>query len=225
MRSLFSRSRSKFVMRVLFVNVLAVSMLAGCAQTKSDNPYAADYAEAIANTESEYQKGILEDGVITAEEMRDAQQQTITCLKTAGISAKYSDDSGSGIFSLEYESSSEADSVNDQEIVMGCTKQWIDDIEPLYYSQVTNPQNEDFDSLIAACLVRKEIAPAGFSGKDYKKLMEDNSKSVTVSEEELADGTYMEELSEMTGQESIQIPGGKTLDEPDAVLCMMNPQK
>jgi hypothetical protein len=41
-------------------------------------------------------------------------------------------------------------------------------IEPLYTDEVINPHKQNIFALTAACLVRKGVAPKGYTGEQYE---------------------------------------------------------
>ncbi|PWC05706.1 hypothetical protein DCE94_05510 [Agromyces badenianii] len=42
-------------------------------------------------------------------------------------------------------------------------------IEPLYGSVTLNPDNEDYQQIIAECLVRKDVVDAGYTKSDFMR--------------------------------------------------------
>lgn len=48
-----------------------------------------------------------------------------------------------------------------------CQKQTAGTVELIFTGMKKNPQNEDITEVMAACLVRSKLAPAGYSGADY----------------------------------------------------------
>lgn len=195
------------------VLVTAALVVASCSTDKTEEaPYAAEYAAAMAGTTSDYVKAMLEDGEITAAEIKDAQGQFISCLATAGIQGSY-DDTGFGYDSLAIS----GELTPEQEDSEGkCYYLWLGDAAELFYKQVINPNNEDFDFLVAQCLVRKNLAPVGFTGKDLKELYDAQTTTETMGPGE--------ELT-FTEQFEIFLPNGISLASPEASVCSSNPTR
>jgi len=102
--------------------------------------------------------------------------------------------------------------------VLACLDRWVGGIDWLYRAAVENPDNEDWNVLVAACLVRNGLAPKGFTGDDLAKLERQRSTevSVTAGEEPVI-------LSEPANTNP-PIPGtGVLLDSVETGSCMTDP--
>ncbi|XBH20715.1 hypothetical protein V5R04_10805 [Jonesiaceae bacterium BS-20] len=186
-------------------------VLASCSVDQLEEaPYAAEYAAALAGTNSDYVKAMLEDGEVTVAEIKDAQGQFISCLADAGIEGFFAD-TGFGYDNLTIAGEL---TIEQEDSETECYIQWLGDAEGLFHSQVINPNNEDFDSLVAQCLVRKNLVPVGFTGKDFKELLEASTTAEILG---AGEKVVFSETSE------IILPGGISLEDPDASLCTMNP--
>lgn len=199
------------------VGVLLSSMalvgLTACTVSMPDaNPYAEEISRALDNASSDYVREILSDGQITAAEARDSQKQNVACLSDAGISAEYID-SGAGYESLV---TVDAQGATADSAMSSCHKKWVGEIESIYVSQISNPQNKDFDALIAACLVAKKLVPEGFTGADFRELIAQTSLESSSS----AEGSV---AVDVTGD--IILPGGESMSNPQAVMCQVNPSQ
>jgi len=163
---------------------VAVSvLLAGCSPAaQQPGPYAAEYAQAIQEAKSDYVRQILQSGHITAADMKDAEQHVIKCTADVGFVVTYNTDQwGIDRYTLTYydddpPTSAQMAAIND------CVDQWMGPIDQLYQKQYANPNNQDWNGLVAACLVRKSVAPAGFTGRDYADLIAQNSQTISSGE-------------------------------------------
>jgi len=193
-------------------------VLAGCSTTaQPSGPYAAEYAAAIQAAKSDYVRQILQSGHITTADMKDTEQHVVTCMKAAGIGASYVTDEW-GIDGLQI-----VGALNSaQELAQKqCSEQWMGPIAALYINQYTNPNNEDWNGLIAACLVRKGLVPAGFTGQDYASLVNQygtrmDSSTMTPDENGIITQT-------MAPSPPMALPGGVTLSDPAALACTVVP--
>lgn len=180
-------------------------------------PYAAEFAEALAETDSDYVRAILEDGEITAAEIKDAQGQVESCLAKAGIYGVY-ESNGFGVEGL----TTTGELSNSQWQAMGdCQEHWIGGADYIYDNQVVNPNNEDFDSLVAQCFVHNDLVPLGFTGKDYAELTNINSADVTFSPEDYDKIRHDVEID----YQEVFLPGGVSLDSYEAGVCAANPSR
>jgi len=199
---------------------VAVITLAGCsASPQSVNPYAAQFAQAAEDAQSDYVRSILAKGTISASDLKDAEQHDVACLAGAGIDASYKTNEW-GIDQLTVVSAKgeTSDEMADQ---ANCDAQWMGPILTLYTQQYTNPDNQDWNGLVAACLVRKGLAPSGFTGQDYANLIGQNgtpfdSSSMTPDSNGIINITA-------TAPATIVIPGGGSLSDPTAVACTVVP--
>lgn len=210
-------SKSAAVKGGLSVIASAVTLLAlvACAANPSAEPYDDEIARAADTAQSDYVRQILSDGQITAAEVRDSQKQNLACLNNAGISAQYVDN-GAGYSNLETVGEMGAAELD---TMAECSARWVGQIESISVDQITNPQNKDYDALIAACLVRKSLVPEGFTGADFRELLAQTSQS---SEQNTPDESGTVEVG-VTGD--IVLPGGVSMSNPQATLCRMNPSK
>lgn len=210
-------SLAKHVRTVVLIpfTVISVVLMSGCAAiTAEPSLYYDDIVQAGKGAKSEYVREILQDGKITSDEYRDSQQQNLGCLKAAGVAAALVD-TGAGYSQLQ---TSTEDETALFEIMSQCSDEWVDQIEALYVSELTNPNKGDADGLIAACLVRKKLAPEGFTASDYRELVQDRSTEVSGSD--FGSGEHSTEI-EASGP--VLLPGGATLDDPPAEACLLNP--
>lgn len=177
-----------------------------------EGPYAAEFAAAMAQTNSDYVRSMLEDEKITVAEIKDAQGQFISCLADAGIEGFF-ESNGFGYDNLTIVGEQ---SEEDKQAENECHFQWLGTAERLFNEQIINPNNEDLDSLIAQCFVRKELVPNGFTGKDFKELMDTQGTAQTIS-------AGLEVI--LTEMPEIILPGGVSLSNPEASACLSNPSR
>lgn len=196
---------------VVFVAV-ALSLAACSSEPTPEAPYAAEYAAAMAETKSDYVITILEDYKITVAELRDAQSQTETCLSKAGIHAKYVE-SEFGINNL----TTSGNLSSDQELSLSeCERKWMGEVGLLYERTITNPNNEDFASLVAQCLIKENLVEPGFTGEDYAEIFSEHS-----STEVLQAGQKLI----LTETFEYYLPSGISIEDPVAAMCSINPSR
>lgn len=162
-------------------------------------------------------RAILEDGEITAAEIKDAQGQVESCLGKAGVYGFYESD-GFGVNGLTIAT----DLSNAQSQAMdNCRAQWISGADNIYYNLVVNPNNEDFDALVAQCFVRNDLVAPGFTGKDYAELMKVNSVDVTFTPGDVVIGFQEVDID----YQEVFLPGEVSLDSYEAIACAANPSR
>jgi len=197
------------------------SCSAGSGQAAdASNPYSAQIKAAAGTTSSEYVRQILADGEISRGELSDAEARVVACLGALGIEASYVTNDW-GIDNLTVVGGLST-AVSDE--VTECQTQWMGPIDQLFWDQYVNPMNQDMNGLIAACLVRKGLAPAGFSGSDYANVARDNSIHVdtsTVAPDGGGGGRVQASPGTSSGDGAI--PGGGNLSDPGAIACAVVP--
>lgn len=184
-------------------------------------PYQVEIDEARAKA-NDFQFAVLEDGLITDAEFLETQDRYVSCMADRGIEVL-----GGGIG----QSFSRVSNPND---ILGVTAEFECDnatfgpIEPLFTAMRKNPENQDFLEIFVQCLIDQGVAPAGFTGRDYEALYEDLPEmdySQLIEEEIVVDGlgssTWFRSDAEFPA--SPTIPGGKSLDSPEALECYDNP--
>ncbi len=98
-------------------------------------------------------------------------------------------------------------------------------IDALFEDIAVNPDNVDLDDLTARCLVRKGLAPEGFRGVDYRELRASSSSGLVSVEVTDQDGIESFEPDSGDTATSMVLPGGTSMDHPEALMCIMNPTK
>jgi hypothetical protein len=176
---------------------------------------AAAFAEALEEADSDYVRAVLEDGRITEAEFAEAQQSVVACLSDLDITARYVKDE-LGLTSLEVTGELNAE---ESKAELKCEEEWMGQIHYLHDLAITNPNGEDWNSLIAACLVRKGLAPGDFGGDDYAELIEPMGTTIAPAE---SDEPGMHSLSPPETMPTL--PGGISLDDPGVRACEANPQ-
>ncbi|MDR2620577.1 MAG: hypothetical protein LBC29_05625 [Propionibacteriaceae bacterium] len=249
--SLLSQLQLRFVTAVRICALLLVppAVFVACSveEPVKENPYEAEFAQAMAEAPNEYQRDILADGVITRVEVLDAHSRVVECVNASdlGISAGFEEDT-SGAFSFTSRVSGEEETATQSEVVSRCYSQWAGEIDGLYSSIIINPNNEDPDALFVACLIRHELVPAGFTTEDYKELyaewQEKYGSNYGLSEDALAeieaaghmslgsdsalrgiDGVTCEGWCSDDPTPPFVLPGGLTRDDPEFGACMVSP--
>lgn len=138
-------------------------LLEGAPVPTFRGPYAAEFHSSYMTSQSDLQRAVLTDGAITESEMGALQDSFRTCLSSVGFtSITFEADGGMSLKPPSDIPQAEVDTY-----VSACGRGTIDEIAPLYRQLRLNPTHEDPDALMAACLVRVGLAPAGYTGADY----------------------------------------------------------
>lgn len=140
--------------------VVAAGLLAGCSsptvaepgQTIAlDGPWASDFQKAFADANSEWERDVLRDGVVTAAEYEQSRAHVRSCLGDAGLTITWNEHGG---FSLGSKSGSYPDDFLDRAdpILQKCESRWAGWI-PILFEQVRrNPEKKDEGTIQVSCL-------------------------------------------------------------------------
>lgn len=209
--------------------LLGVGLLTGCSGT-ANSAYVEDFKHAQEANSSDYVRTVFQNAIKAGEipysDYKDSRQKFQSCLEKSGLNVNVtSDDWGLGLIEIAYAESG----ASDEDIYNECQRQFDgignDSISALFQMQVSNPNKENMDKLIAQCLVRKGMAPAGFDAEDYREFVESNSAKCADGVCTLKDGTtYPANESPPSGVTGDGIlPGGADIDTPEGVQCEMAP--
>jgi len=114
--------------------------------------------------ESDFVRAVLEDELITDQELSEMRSAFTECLSAYAITDVALDDDGT--FSLTAPDGADPDTVKDQ--VDGCGKESGEsEISALHSWIRRNPDNQDENTIMAACLVRKGVVAPSYSADEY----------------------------------------------------------
>lgn len=121
-------------------------------------PYALELSDAYQNSESEYFRESVRDGMITDSEYFEAQNRSRQCLEENGFTGIVMNPDGTGSIDARTDISEEEES----RLKVDCdTKSGLIDTEIWYRSLKANPENVDWPSAERDCLVRAGLLEAG----------------------------------------------------------------
>ncbi|MDR2620765.1 MAG: hypothetical protein LBC29_06610 [Propionibacteriaceae bacterium] len=233
---------------------VALLALVACTNEANENPtgqpqftgaYASELEQAYNEASNDYQRAMLADGAISQAEMLDAQSRAVECIQASGLGMITDPYEIYGWFGIGY-GSNMGDDISDAQwdAIDACMNQWFDadgnDLRVLYQKMYTNPNQENMSDLIARCLVRHGLAPAGFLGDDYDRLerewMDKYASRYSIPEgweEKVGSGRVFVDPNNSPFECSgwcraetpppMLLPGGASMNDPQAVTCQMMP--
>ncbi|MDR2619605.1 MAG: hypothetical protein LBC29_00500, partial [Propionibacteriaceae bacterium] len=186
----------------------------------------AEFAQAYEYAPTEFVRDVVRDGVVSAAEMAESQSRVLECIAQSGLGiTAYYLDNGFGLAELTFAAAeNRIDAIDkQQEIVADCEFKWMTYIGIIYYGMMTNPNHENWDDLVAACLVRKGLVPEGFNGRDYVDMVETHRDLYDAISECAVDGC-VEVRPAVEGAPPLTLPGGAPLyDNAEAQACTVVP--
>lgn len=157
------------------VAALAAATLVACAPTAPENgvestqvpfsgtipdfqgPWAADLAQAYRSTNSEVVHKILEKGSITDQDYAAVSSTYVKCMANKGFTVKITGPNGEAEVKGGGDPKDAATSCNADMSI----------ISSLRYEMSRNPQRLDENTIVAACLVKRGLAPKSYTAKEY----------------------------------------------------------
>lgn len=150
-------------------------VIASCTaslESPENGPWKDEIAAALKDDFTPYLEEVLADGKISESEMGETQDRLIACLSDGGIADASFDPDGLGGWGFPTPANISEDEVN--RIVGDCENNIsFPVIQMLYLGMRNNPQNIDFNIVVAQCLVAKGVVHPGFSADDYRQAKED----------------------------------------------------
>lgn len=184
--------------KCLTLLTVPVLLLAACAaEDPSDSPYRAEFDRAMLETDSQFQRDILADYVITDAEYQWARERLLRCLADAGITAELTPDGGYVVQGAESAHRIETD--------RQCNQDSVTAVQSLYRAMHENPDNRGYFELAKECLLRAQLIDASVSEATLEQLFN------TVSQ-----------LSDVD-RAGYTLPGGTSVDDPAVIACYLTP--
>jgi hypothetical protein len=118
--------------------------------------------DAAKKSNSEYERRVLSDGVITRREYDDTIQRALICAQKQGVKVNVISYQGLNRYGVKEDENS---------IFKQCSREHLAVIEGLYTTTIVNPVKEDIDELTARCLRKSKLAPASLSGQQLKDAL------------------------------------------------------
>ncbi|WFR68169.1 hypothetical protein P9139_07660 [Curtobacterium flaccumfaciens] len=155
----------------------AVLLLAGCSHEEvgpvtahaseftAAGPWAAEFAESAA-TASAYQKAILSDGKVTADELAEAQNRASSCMKDFGYDYTTAEDGTSEASPLPGRKARDAETVN--EYMLQCSGEFDSAVTYLFNEVRRNPEKQDEAKMTVACLREAGLVDGSYTERLWR---------------------------------------------------------
>jgi hypothetical protein len=161
--------------------VVAIAVVPGCATEKDaretragstptalSGPWGQEFAEAVADSKSSYERSVLRDGVVTSKELADAHSRMNRCLADADMKITYYEDGGFELGSRDggeppggFESSNR--------ILEACEAKFDRYVTSLYQQTRRNPEKQDDAKITVACLRKSGLVGADYTPKRWQR--------------------------------------------------------
>jgi hypothetical protein len=160
---------------LLILAVAAAGSLTGCADTgdshlqansNSDAAWADEFASAML-VASEYERSVLEDGVITPAELADAQSKKRSCLEEAGYRWDIEEDGTSSLDPISDRAVPPAQMLNG--VLQECSRRFDQNVTVLFDEVRRNPQHEDEARIMVSCLRDAGLVDESYAERDWRR--------------------------------------------------------
>jgi hypothetical protein len=148
----------------------------GSGTSEAPDPWRAEVLNARSQATSDFERAVLSDGQISRAEYEESVHRYVSCMKSSAVDM-LAQLQPSGFYA--YRSTDYSDAANDT-----CAKGTTLLVEALYVARSRNPQRRDEDDLVADCLIRRGLAPKGFSAAELKKAQENHGQGLGFSAED-----------------------------------------
>lgn len=158
--------------------VTAITLMLSSCASPEENVYAPEIAAAKSVAESDFEKTVFEDNLISRAEYEEAEQRYVACLDSKGAKISLVDEGGYYTYEISGEIVDTYDAVKDD-----CRLGNTNLIESLYVDQLLNPQKIAFEDKVVACFIANGVAPADFTAKDFLDIVADNPRGLATANE------------------------------------------
>lgn len=205
------RLAGRSVGAVLLPPVVAVA-LGACtpAEMAPDGPYAEEIQAAQESTDSDFQREVLADGVVTREEYDEAMQRYADCVSENGAAVTLEEQTGYYVYRIDGDPAA----YDAAEAV--CSPQTKSEIEPLFVNILMNPAKRDDEEMLAECMVQSGIVKAPFTTDDLAALEQRAGITSTAVSSGDTQGTDAEDAP-------IDPEAERIITSPEADTCRANP--
>ncbi len=131
-------------------------------------PWAEDFTEAFVGAQSDVQRSVLRDGVITELEVAEVRQQFEQCMLERGFQVEWGE-FGSRAVSALGGKPIRGDDSSDLEANTACRRSVEGEILTLYESISRNPDHLDPKELLVACAIELGVVDVGYTVAEYER--------------------------------------------------------
>lgn len=173
--------RTKHIAVVASLGFLSVTVLCSCAETATETSasssenfsvpefsgeWAGEFSSAYRKSTSDFERKALLDEKISDAEFAEMETRFQRCLADQQIT--FSGFKTDGAFDFRFADGFDPDKAN--AITDSCSASTgVNTIGSLYFAMKRNPQNLNEATIMAACLVKKNAVPQGYSADDYNR--------------------------------------------------------
>lgn len=116
---------------------------------------------------SDYERSVLEDGVVTPAELVEAQSKKRSCLKDAGYRWDIEEDGTSSLEPISERAVSPTRMLNG--VLQECSQRFDQNVTVLFDEVRRNPHREDEARIMVACLRKVGLVDRSYTERDWRR--------------------------------------------------------
>lgn len=164
---------------ITFAVVATLGSVVACSRVPADTPssaprvitaagpWAQDFDDAIADA-GPYERAVLEDGVVTPQELEDARARKKQCMRDSGyIYEEHDDGTAEAKAAPGHRRDDDAGPVNSA--LAACSDRFGHSIDFLFNETRRNPLKEDEAKIMVACLRAAGVVDASYSERQWRR--------------------------------------------------------
>lgn len=140
----------------------------GADDTDFSGPWAEDFRAAYQESESEYERSVIRDGMVTADELEDAHSRIDRCLRDSDLTVEYDPDGGFEIASTVGEAPSN-DMSRTNRVLEACEARYDQRITMLFQQTRRNPEKLDDAKITVTCLRESGLVGPDYSTRQFRE--------------------------------------------------------
>jgi len=178
-------------------------VLAACGNGGADNAageargWADEIARLYQEATTDFTRQILSDGVITSAEAQEARMRVNECLAQHDSLVGEMNEEGATEWmvnpDIRFPDDASWMAASDAafEAALECLARWDAGVVGQYLMMRSNPNNDPWDELTVACLIRHELVPPGFTTADWLAANSDGCEIPDTAEEALTSPCFL----------------------------------
>lgn len=139
----------------------------GADDADFSGPWAEDFRTAYEESGSEYERSVIRDGAVSADELEDAHTRIDRCLRDSDLTIEYDPDGGFEIGSTVGDAPSN-DMSRTNRVLEACEARYDQRVTMLFEQTRRNPEKLDDAKITVACLRESGLVGPGYSTRQFR---------------------------------------------------------
>lgn len=132
-----------------------------------DGPWGSEFASAYSAADSDFERGVLSDGQVTAQEASESRGHIERCLADAGLTIDWDAFGGLELGAVDGDYSGDFFARSDP-VLRNCEQRWEGSIRVLYERVRRNPDKQDEAGIAVRCLQAAGLVDSKYSERRWR---------------------------------------------------------